>query len=120
MHDAAVDVYERIVDVLRDGATVGDVLDAADALETRGLTVYDDLLHGTSQLPPIVQTRRTKRTDWSEGFVFREDMAVVVQPNVVTDDSGRMGLQVGETVRITRSGVERLHDYPMRFVVCAT
>lgn len=43
-------------------------------------------------------------------------MVVVVQPNVVTDDSGRMGLQVCETVRITKTGIERLHDYPMEFV----
>ena len=43
-------------------------------------------------------------------------MVVVVQPNVVTYDE-RMGLQVGETLRITRTGVERLHDYPMRFVL---
>ena len=43
-------------------------------------------------------------------------MVVVVQPNVVTDRSGRTGVQVGETVRITRTGVERLHDYPMQFI----
>jgi hypothetical protein len=103
------------VGVLHDGATVADVLDAADVIHERGFTVYDDLLHGTSQLPPIIQTRATKRGDWSEDFVFREDMVVVVQPNVVTDSSGRVGLQVGETVRITKTGVERLHEYPLRF-----
>jgi Xaa-Pro aminopeptidase len=118
LHDVAVDAYERIVAVLRDGATVGDVLDAAEIIHERGLTVYDDLLHGTAQLPPIIQTRRTKRTQWDEDFVFRENMAVVVQPNVTTDESGRMGVQVGETVRIARGGVERVHDYPMRFIVC--
>jgi Xaa-Pro dipeptidase len=116
LHDVAVEAYRRIVDVLRDGSTVADVLDAAEVIHDRGFTIYDDLLHGTSQLPPIIQTRRTKRGDWSEDFVFREDMVVVVQPNVVTDGSGRIGLQVGETVRITRTGFERLHDYPMRFV----
>jgi len=41
---------------------------------------------------------------------------VVVQPNVVKDDE-RMGLQVGETLRVTKAGVERLHDYPMEFIV---
>jgi Xaa-Pro dipeptidase len=115
LHDVAVEAYRRIVGVLHDGATVADVLDAADVIHERGFTVYDDLLHGTSQLPPIIQTRATKRADWSEDFVFREDMVVVVQPNVVTDSSGRVGLQVGETVRITKTGVERLHEYPMRF-----
>jgi Xaa-Pro dipeptidase len=116
LHDVAVEAYERIVEVLHDGSTVGSVLDAADVIHERGLTIYDDLLHGTSQLPPIIQTRATKRGDWTEDFVFRENMVVVVQPNVVTDGSGRVGLQVGETVRITKTGVERLHDYPMRFI----
>jgi len=116
LHDAAVAAFERIVAVLHDGATVADVLNAADVIHERGFTIYDDLLHGTSQLPPIIQTRATKRGDWTEDFVFRENMVVVVQPNVVTDSSGRVGLQVGETVRITRTGVERLHDYPMRFI----
>ncbi len=118
MHDAAVEAYERIRDVLREGATAADVLDAAEVLHTRGYTIYDDLLHGTSQLPPIIQTRRTARFSQPESFVFREDMAVVIQPNVVRDERGTMGLQVGETVRITKTGIERLHDYPMRFVVC--
>jgi Xaa-Pro dipeptidase len=115
LHNAATDAYRRIVDVLHDGATVAEVLDAADVIHERGFTIYDDLLHGASQLPPIIQTRATKRGEWTEDFVFRENMVVVVQPNVVTDSSGRVGLQVGETVRITRTGVERLHDYPMRF-----
>jgi len=61
IHDAAVEAYERIRDALRDGATVSDVLDAAEVLHERGYTVYDDLLHGASQLPPIIQTRRTRR-----------------------------------------------------------
>jgi Xaa-Pro aminopeptidase len=116
LHDVAVEAYERIRDALRDGATVGKVLDAAEVLHERGYTIYDDLLHGASQLPPIIQTRRTKRAPWREDFTFRQDMVVVVQPNVVKDDE-RMGLQVGETLRITRTGVERLHDYPLRFVV---
>jgi Xaa-Pro dipeptidase len=115
LHDVAVEAYRRIVGVLRDGATVAEVLDAADVIHERSFTIYDDLLHGTSQLPPIIQTRATKRGDWSEDFVFREDMVVVVQPNVVTDSSGTIGVQVGETVRVTKTSIERLHDYPMRF-----
>ena len=120
LHAVAVEAYERIAGVLKDGATVADVLDAAEVIDERGFTVYDDLLHGTSQLPPIIQTRRTRRGEWREDFVFREHMVVVVQPNVVTDGSGRVGLQVGETLHVTKDGVERLHDYPMRFIVCGS
>src|SRR2546426_5919249 len=116
LHEVAVEAYTRIVAALHDGATVSDVLDAAEIIPEPGCTIYDDLLHGTGQLPPIIQTRRTKRGDWTEDFVFREDMVVVVQPNVVNDSTGRLGLQVGETVRITKTGIQRLHDYPMRFI----
>jgi hypothetical protein len=42
-------------------------------------------------------------------------MVVVVQPNVVRDATATLGLQVGETVRVTRGGIERLHGYPLRF-----
>jgi Xaa-Pro aminopeptidase len=118
IHDAAVETYERVCAALHDGATVADVLDAAEVVHERGYTIYDDLLHGTDQLPPVLQTRSTARGPQPEDFVFREGMVVVVQPNVVSDRSGRMGLQVGETVRVTRKGTERLHRYPMRFVRC--
>jgi len=118
MHDAAVEAYDRICTALRDGSTVADVLDAAEVLHERGYTIFDDLLHGTDQLPPVIRTRRTARGPQLESFVFRENMVVVVQPNVVTDERGTMGLQVGETVRVTKEGIERLHRYPMRFVRC--
>jgi len=117
LHDAAVETFERVCAVLRDGGTSEDVLDAAEVVHERGLTIYDDLLHGTSQLPPILKTRRTTHTP-VRSFTFRENMVVVVQPNVIRDDE-RAGLQVGETVRIAQGGVERLHAYPMRFVRCA-
>lgn len=116
MHDAGVECYERIVAVLRDGATAADVVEAAAVVHERGYTLYDDLVHGISQLPPILRTRRTAHGPVPD-FTFRADMVVVVQPNVVSDDA-RMGLQVGETLRITATGTERLHSYPMRFVVC--
>jgi Xaa-Pro dipeptidase len=40
---------------------------------------------------------------------------VVIQPNVVTRD-GAAGVQTGEMVLITGSGIERFHDVPRGFV----
>jgi Xaa-Pro aminopeptidase len=76
------------------------------------------LLHGFGggYLPPILRTRCTSAKP-PQPFVFRENMTVVIQPNVITEDE-RMGVQVGELVRVTRGGVESLHRYPMRFVRC--
>ncbi|HEX9437778.1 MAG TPA: M24 family metallopeptidase [Candidatus Limnocylindria bacterium] len=118
IHDAAVECYARVAAVLRDGATAEQVVDAAAVVHERGYTLYDDLFHGANQLPPILRTRATAHGP-IPAFTFRADMVVVVQPNVVTADA-RMGVQVGETLRITPTGTERLHSYPMRFVVCGT
>jgi Xaa-Pro dipeptidase len=119
MYDVAVDVYLRIADVIREGATINEVLDAAESIHAAGFTIYDDLLHGFGggYLPPILRTRRTSAKP-PQPFIFRENMTVVIQPNVITEDE-RMGVQVGELVRVTHDGVESLHRYPMRFIQCS-
>ena len=118
MYDLAVHVFERVATVVRHGAVVEDVLDAAEKIAAAGYTICDDLLHGFGggYFAPLVRTRETGGTR-HPGFVFAEDMTVVIQPNVITPDE-RMGVQVGELVRITRTGIERLHRYPMRFTQC--
>ncbi len=118
MYDVAVDVFIRIAGVIRDGATIDDVLDAGEYIHSAGFTIYDDLLHGFGggYLPPILRTRRTSARP-PQPFIFQENMTVVIQPNVITEDE-RMGVQVGELVRVTRDGVESLHHYPMRFIQC--
>jgi len=118
MYNAAAEVFHRIAGVIRAGATSDEVLDAAEYIHTAGFTIYDDLVHGfgCGYLPPILRTRRTSaRTP--QPFTFQEKMTVVIQPNVITADE-RMGVQVGELVRVTHGGVESLHRYPMRFVQC--
>jgi Xaa-Pro aminopeptidase len=118
MYEVAVDVYQRIVDVIHDGETINEVLDAAEYIHAAGFTIYDDLLHGFGggYLPPILRTRRTSVKP-PQPFIFRENMTIVIQPNVITEDE-RMGVQVGELVRVTHDGVESLHRYPMRFIQC--
>jgi Xaa-Pro dipeptidase len=116
IHQVALDTYQRIESVLSDGAELDRVLDAAEYVHEQGLTIFDDLLHGANQYPPIIKTRRTAHSNPSQ-FTFRENMVVVIQPNVVTDDAASVGLQFGETVRITSSGVERLHRLPRQYFV---
>jgi Xaa-Pro aminopeptidase len=118
MYDLAVRVYGRVASVVHDGAAVEGVLDAADAIHAAGYTICDDLLHGFGggYFVPHVRTKQTGGTR-NPGFVFAENMTVVIQPNVISPDE-RMGVQVGELVRVTRTGVESLHRYPMRFTVC--
>ena len=118
MYDVAVEAFHRIASVIHPGATTDDVLDAGEYIHTAGYSIYDDLLHGFGggYLPPILRTRRTSALPPGP-FTFQENMTVVIQPNVITEDE-RMGVQVGELVRVTRDGVESLHRYPLRFVLC--
>src|SRR5581483_3950032 len=98
LHQAAADCYEAIEGVLKDGATVDQALDAAEVIDQRGYRILDDLLHGASQYPPILQTRSTDR-GYPRQFTFRENMVVTIQPQPASADH-RMGLQFGETGRI--------------------
>ena len=118
LYDVAVEAFNRITSVIRAGTTVEEVLDAADYIHDAGYRIYDDLVHsyGGGYLPPILRTRQTSAKP-AEPFAFKENMTIVVQPNVISEDE-RMGVQVGELLRVTATGVESLHTYPMRFIEC--
>ncbi len=116
LHAAAVEGYLAIEDALKDGATTADIEEAAEVIHQRGYTIYDDLLHGVSQTPPIIQSRTTKRHQSPE-ITFRENMVVTIQPNVITPDE-MMGLQFGETVVVTKTGCNTLNAYPREWIMC--
>lgn len=118
LYDIAVEAFSRVAAAVRAGATAAAVLDAAESIDGAGYTICDDLVHGFGggYLPPIIRTRQSGGTR-TPSFTFEENMTIVIQPNVITADE-QMGLQVGELVRVTRTGVESLHRYPMRFVRC--
>jgi len=50
-------------------------------------------------------------------MTFRENMVIVIQPNLMTPDE-KMGLQFGETLRVTKMGCESLNAYPREWVIC--
>jgi Xaa-Pro aminopeptidase len=112
----AVEAFETIFATIKDGVSTREVEEAAEIIHRRGYTIYDDLVHGASQYPPIIQTRTTSRREGGE-MLYRENMVVVIQPNVITEDE-RMGLQFGETVRVTKTGCETLNVFPREWIVC--
>lgn len=118
MYDVAVEAFQRLANVIRVGTSTEEVLDTAEYIHDAGYTIYDDLVHslGGGYLPPIIRTRRTSARP-APPYHYRENMTIVIQPNIVTED-GRMGVQVGEMMRVTPTGVESLHRYPMRFIRC--
>jgi len=71
--------------------------------------VCDDLMHGFGggYFQPIIGTK-SRTAGPLPDMKLEENMTVVVQPNVITRDH-KAGVQVGELVRVTRTGFERLH-----------
>ena len=82
-----------------------------------GLPAIDDIVHGYGggYLSPILSSK--SRTDGAHPVPeepFETDMVLVIQPNVVTPDK-RAGVQTGEMVRVTETGIERMHALPRGF-----
>jgi Xaa-Pro aminopeptidase len=116
LHDAAMEAFEILSRVIKDGATTTEAEEAAEVIHRRGYSTYDDLVHGVNQYPPIFQTKTRKRHD-SKEMVFRQNMVIVIQPNLITYDE-KMGLQFGETLVVGKTRCESLNAYPRRWVTC--
>ena len=117
MHDAAMEGFEVLSKAIRDGATTTEAEEAAEIIHRRGYSTYDDLVHGVNQYPPIFQSKTRKRHE-SKEMVFRENMVIVIQPNLITYDE-KMGLQFGETLVVKKDGCESLNAYPRQWVTCS-
>ena len=115
LHAAADAAFDAIAAVLKDGATPPEVIAASGVIEEAGFTIIDDLLHGYGggYLPPILGCK-SRPAGLVPEEPFRAGQTVVIQPNVVTRDH-KAGVQTGEMVVITRTGIERLHAFPRGF-----
>jgi Xaa-Pro dipeptidase len=115
LHAVADAAFDAIASVLKPGLTPLEVIDAASVIEQAGFTVIDDLLHGYGggYLPPVLGSR-SRPSAHVPTEPFRAGMTVVIQPNVVTLD-GKAGVQTGELVLITDTGIESLHGIPRGF-----
>jgi Xaa-Pro aminopeptidase len=116
LHDVADAAFDAIAGVLKDGALPADVVSASGLIKHAGFTTIDDLLHGYGggYLPPVLGSQGRPAGPIPEE-PFKVGMTVVIQPNVVTPD-GRAGVQTGEMVLVTGTGIERLHAMPRGFV----
>jgi Xaa-Pro dipeptidase len=113
LHQTAEDAFDAVTKVIRHGTTMQAIVDASGVIEARGFTVCDDLLHGFGggYFQPILGSR-SRPAGKLPDMVLEENMTVVVQPNVTTtgpDEDRRAGVQVGELIRVTKTGFERLH-----------
>jgi len=115
LHATAEAAFDAVVGVVRHGTTMEQILDAASVIEQRGFTVCDDLMHGFGggYFPPILGTKSRPAGPLPK-MTLEENMTVVVQPNVIARDRAA-GVQVGELIRVTKSGFEPLHSAPRGF-----
>src|SRR6185295_8961301 len=95
LHAVAEAAFEAVVKVLKAGASANDILDAAAVIGKSDFTVCDDLLHGFigGYLPPVLGTHERPSGPIPD-LVLKENMAVVLQPSIVTRD-GKAGVQTG-------------------------
>ena len=116
LHAAADAAFAAVAAVLKDGAIPRQVIEAASVIEDAGFTIIDDLLHGYGggYLPPVLGSK-SRPSAHVPDEPFRAGMVVVIQPNVVTRD-GKAGVQTGEMVLITKTGIEPFHAVPRGFV----
>jgi Xaa-Pro aminopeptidase len=115
LHAVADAAFDAVAKVLKAGALPQQVIGAACVIEDAGFTIIDDLLHGYGggYLPPILGSK-SRPSAHVPDEPFRAGMVVVIQPNVVTPD-GRAGVQTGEMVLITETGIEPMHAVPRGF-----
>src|SRR6266481_5773391 len=112
LHAAAYAAFQSITEAIRPGALPQSLIDASGIIEDSGFTTCDDLVHGYGggYLPPIIGSR-SRPAGQLPTFPLKENMCLVVQPNVITRDL-KAGVQFGELVRVTATGFESLHRTP--------
>jgi Xaa-Pro aminopeptidase len=116
LHATADAAFDAVAAVLKHDAAPAQVVEAAGMIEEAGFTIIDDLLHGYGggYFPPILGSKSRPAGPIPEE-PFEAGMTVVIQPNVVTPDR-KAGVQTGELVLITQTGIERLHTFPRGFL----
>ena len=112
LHEAADAAFDAIAAVVRPGAKAAELVEASGVIEEKGFTIYDDLVHGYGggYLPPVLGTASRPNLPVPD-FTLEENMALVIQPNVITTDE-KAGVQTGHLVVVTADGHRPLHNVP--------
>ena len=118
MHPACVEAMHACIEALKPGRPVGDVFDAhARVLDAAGFKAHRMNACGYSLGATFTPT-------WMDFPMFYTGNPVLAEPNMVffihiilmNSDAGR-AMTLGQTVRLTESGCERLSRLPLDLVV---
>ena len=120
LHAVAEAIFDAVTGVMRHGTAMQEIVDASGIIEARGYSVCDDLVHGFGggYFQPIIGPKSRPAGPLPD-MTLEENMTLVVQPNIITPDR-KAGVQVGEMIRITRTGFELLHRTPRGFFRAGT
>jgi Xaa-Pro dipeptidase len=117
LYDVALEAYESVLSVLKDGATSEELINAADeSIVSKGYTVCDSLVHGFGTDLAFPELGTSNSVYAKPQYEFKENMAIVVQPNPVTLDN-KFGLQLGNLCLVGKAKSISLQKFPMKFIV---
>ena len=116
LHAIGDEVFSSIFSILKDGTTIEEINAISSKIEDGSFSIWDDLIHGYGggYLDPVLGTKSRPASSY-EGFRFKENMTVVIQPNVITNDH-KAGIQTGELVHIQRNKSVRMHSFQMGYI----
>jgi len=116
LYETAEAAFDSITGVLRAGASSREIVQASKLIEEAGFTIHDDLVHGFGggYWPPVLGANH-RNPDEVPDIRLEANMTIVVQPNVITCDQ-KAGVQLGEMVRVTETGFERMHSAARGFL----
>ena len=100
----------------RDGTSIDEINEISSTIESGNFSIWDDLIHGYGgvYLDPVIGTKSRPASHYP-GFKFKENMTVVIQPNVITRDHNA-GIQTGELVHIQKDKAVRLHTFKQGYI----
>ena len=116
LHTVGDEVFQKIFSILKDGTTIDEINDISSKIEDGNFSIWDDLIHGYGggYLDPVIGTKSRPASHYP-GFKFKENMTVVIQPNVITRDH-RAGIQTGELIHIQKNKAVRLHSFTKGYI----
>ncbi len=117
LYDLTKEVHDGVRDVLKPGNTEEDVLRIASKITDAGYQSLTPIVHGWG-LGLVWPYIGTKGSDawWSEGVVFEENQALMVEPNATTLDL-TCGIVIGTLHRVTATGGVPYQKFPLEFIV---
>ncbi|MGH7090830.1 MAG: M24 family metallopeptidase, partial [Stellaceae bacterium] len=113
----AFDAFDRVMETLRPGATVRDLIAAArvTGLNGRAETGLGGHGRGTGDDGPLLVARRAETDDVLD-LAIEEDCVFAIKPSAALDGEGDYA-RWGDTVVVTGSGAKRLGTRPQEMRV---